>query len=221
MRSTLIILTLNEIEAVKHIYDQIPQKYVDEIIVIDGGSTDGTIDFFKRRGIPVFVQDVKGRGAAFRLGIKKAANEILIFFSSDGNERAGDIPLLIKKIKEGYDLVIASRFSPDAKSFDATFIRRLGNIVFTKLVNLRWRSRLTDVFNGFRGGKKECLRNLSLASNRFEIELEMTIKSIKNGLRIAEIPTVEDERIGGVAKLRTWRDGFANFKCFLQEAFVR
>ena len=217
MKTTLIVLTLNEIEGVKSIMPRIDRNICDEIIVVDGGSSDGTIEYLTSNGFKVIGQREKGRGNAFRVGMENAKGDILVFFSPDGNEVPDDIPKLISKIKEGYDMVIASRFSKQSESHDATLIRRFGNWYFTKLVNIFWKANVTDAVNGFRAIKKKCMQKLDLKAIYFEIELEMTIKSAKKGYKITEIPTIEPQRIGGKGKLSTIRDGYIYMKLVIKE----
>jgi glycosyltransferase involved in cell wall biosynthesis len=215
-KTSLVILTWNEIEAVRALADRIPYAAVDETLVIDGGSTDGTIEFFRQRGIPVFVQEKRGHGEAYKEGLRKASGDIVVFFSGDGNEEPSDIPRMVEKMREGYDLVIATRFSRRSRSFDATPVRRFGNLFFVGLVNLRFGSRLTDVFNAFRALRREAMLRMDLQESFFQSELEMVMKSLRMGMRAAEVPTDEMERIGGEAKLRTVRDGWANLKCYFK-----
>ncbi|MBU1125644.1 MAG: glycosyltransferase family 2 protein, partial [Candidatus Omnitrophica bacterium] len=218
MTTTLVIFTWNEITAVRKIWPQIPRDKVNEILVVDGGSTDGTIEFFKNVNIPVYLQEKPGHGEAYKLGMKKAKGEVLVFFGCDGNNRPEDIPSLIRAIEDGKDLVIATRFGKGAHSNDATFSHRLGNYLFVWLVNARWNARVSDVFNEFRAIKKVCMERLDLKNSYFDLELEMTLKAIKQGLVRGEVSTVEEVRIGGVAKLKAIKDGLMNLRCFLKEA---
>jgi len=219
MKTTLVIFTLNEIEASHAMFSRIPFDNVDEAFVIDGNSTDGTIEFFRENNIPVYLQDKPGHGEAYKLGLEKATGEILIFFGCDGNNRPENIPALIEKMEKGYDLVIATRFGKSSKSHDATLLRKFGNWLFAFAVNVRWGARLTDVFDEFRAIKKESMQKLELENSYFDLELEMIIKALKHNFKITEIPTIEEERKGGEAKLMTFRDGWMNFKCYVREFF--
>ncbi len=217
MTTTLCILALNEIEGMRALLKNMSLSQIDEVFVIDGGSTDGTVEFLKDRGLTVYSQKRKGRGGAFIEGISRSTKDAIIFFSGDGNERSADITRVRQKLEEGCDLVIASRFKKDSKSLDATFLRIIGNKLFTFLVNLFLGQDFTDVFNGFRGIRRDKALSLNLDAYYFDIELQMIMRAVKLGLRIAEIPAIEEKRIGGKAHLRTVRDGFSNLKCFLRE----
>lgn len=220
MKSTLVIFTLNEIEASKALFNRIPFDKVNETFVVDGGSTDGTIEFFQNKGVKVIRQSIPGHGEAYKLGMRLASGDTIVFFGCDGNNRPEGIPILIEEINKGNDLAVASRFGKGSCSLDATFLRKIGNRLFVFLVNMRWQVRLTDVFNEFRAIRKECMERLNLKNSYFDLELEMTIKAIKSNLKIKEIPTLEQKRIGGKAKLSTIKDGLMNFRCFLSEAFT-
>lgn len=220
MTSTLILLTRNEIDGVKALYDKIPFDEVDEVFVVDGGSSDGTVEFFGEKKIKVISQDKNGRGIAFRLGMREAKGENLVYFSPDGNEDPNDILKLFELLGQGNDIVIASRFMEGAKSDDSDdplLVRRFGNKFFTFLVNMLWDADVTDAINGFRGIKKSKLARLHQDADEHEVEFQMTIRSAKLGYKIKEIPTQEHERIGGERKANTWRMGWRFSKFLLME----
>lgn len=115
IKGTLAILTLNEIEGLKKIFPLIPVDKFGEVFAVDGGSTDGTLDFYRKNRIRVLNQRSKGRGEAFRLVVKNAEYDNLVFFSPDGNENPKDIEKLFYYLDKGYDMVIASRFMENAR----------------------------------------------------------------------------------------------------------
>jgi glycosyltransferase involved in cell wall biosynthesis len=219
-----VILTLNEIEGVTHIFPKLPLYLVDEVLVVDGGSTDGTIEFFEARGVKVIRQERRGRGEAFRLAVRDARNEFLVFFSPDGNEEPADIPQLVEGLSQGYDMVIGSRFMAGGCSEDDDkFLfasRRWGNLTFTWLVSLLFArgSRLSDSINGFRAVTRAAFARLRPDAEGYAIEFQMSIRALQLGLRILEMPTQESPRIGkGVSKLNAVPVGLKFLRLMLDE----
>ena len=221
---TLVILTLNEIEGVTHIFPKLPLHLVDEVLVVDGGSTDGTIEFFEARGVQVIRQERRGRGEAFRLAVRDARNDFLVFFSPDGNEEPADIPQLVEGLSLGYDMVIGSRFMAGGCSEDDDkFLfasRRWGNLTFTWLVSLLFArgTRLSDSINGFRAVTRAAFARLRPDAEGYAIEFQMSIRALQLGLRIHEMPTQESTRIGkGVSKLNAVPVGLKFLRLMLDE----
>ena len=223
MKSSLIILTLNEIEGVRTLYDRIPFDAVDEYFVVDGGSIDGTVEFFRERGIKVVPQEIKGRGEAFRIAVKEAKGCYLIFFSPDGNEDPGDIPKLLELLTKGYDLAIASRFMPNSQNEEDDLRlpwRAWANRTFTYIANIIWntnRNYITDTINGYRAIKKEAFNKLNISAPGFVIEYQMSIRAMKSGLKVVEIPTIEGQRIGGESTAKSIPTGLLFLRFLLKE----
>ncbi len=216
----LVLLTYNEIEGSRELFSQIPFNLFDRVILVDGGSTDGTIEFWKEKGIEVMKQRSPGRGTAFIIAQDCCKEDILLFFSPDGNEDPKTIPDLIKSLIGGADLAIATRFGKKSQSYDATGIRRFGNLLFTFLVRFLFRAKVTDAVNGFRAIWREKMIKLNLPYSRFEIEFQMTIRAGKLGYQIKEVATTEFERIGGVSKAGSFSVGSSYIKVFLKELFI-
>lgn len=219
-KATLVILNYNEIEGLKSLYDKLPLNEVDEVFAVDPGSTDGSLEFLKSKGIKIIMQETRGRGEAFRIGIREAKNDNVVFFGPDGNEDPKDISKLIGLLEQGYDMAIASRFTKGARADDSNIpfpIRGIGNKVFTLIANIIWRGNLTDSINGFRAIKKKKFREINSDAHGFGIEYQMSIRALKSKFKIKEIPTYEGDRIGGKSTAHTLATGWLFIKIILKE----
>jgi len=227
MKFTLLILTLNELEGMKQIMPRIKKEWVDQIIILDGGSTDGTIEYAKEKGYFVYVQKEKGLRNAYREVLPYITGDVVITFSPEGNSIAELIPPLIDKMRQDYDMVIVSRYLDGAKSYDDDVVTGFGNWVFTNLINLLYRVRYTDAMVMFRAWKKELMTDLDLDKDesyhteekifntKVGVEPLLSIRAAKKRLKITEIPGDEPVRIGGERKLQIFRWGAA----YLWEVF--
>lgn len=222
MRRTLVLLTLNEIDGVRVLASKLPMVVVDEVLAIDGGSTDGTREFLQAQGIRVVVQERPGRGEAFRVAVEASSGDYLVFFSPDGNENPSDIPCVFEALDAGADMAIASRFLPEAgNEEDGALLplRKWANQAFTSVANILWNRGpyITDTINGFRGITRAAFLKLAPRSMGYTIEYEMTIRAIKQNMNIVEIATVEGQRIGGITKGPSLEVGFSFLRFLLAE----
>ncbi len=218
---TLLAPALNEIEAVQIILPKIDREYVQEIIVVDGGSTDGTVEYCEHNGYRVHKQKGRGYGAGIRDGVSLASGNIIIEFPPDGNSPPERIPDLISKLNEGYDFVIASRYKDGAKSYDDDFITALGNRLFTFLVNFLFRTSYTDVLIGFRAYKKRSFDELNMSAVGLDWSIQMPIKFAKRGLKVAEVSVDEPKRIGGERKMSPIKTGWRILVVLIKEFLTK
>jgi hypothetical protein len=221
--ATLFILTKNEIKGLNALFKKIPINRFAEVIAIDAQSNDGSKEFLQKNGLHVVTQRKMGRAEAFRIGCAVAANENVIFFSPDGNEDPCDIVKLAYWLEQGYDMAVGSRFMRGGRSDDEEVwlpIRGMGNKGFTLAADILWNGRLTDSINGFRGVKKSKFWRLNPDSEGFGIEFQISIRALKLGYKIKEIPTYEGDRIGGQSTARTFATGWYFIKLLLRELFI-
>lgn len=215
MKTTLIMPALNEVESIEGTLAQIPKEIIDEILVVDGYSDDGTVELVKKLGHSVIFQEKKkskgwganGFGSAIWTGIKHAKGDTIIVMNADGSQDPKDIPNLLKKIDEGYDLVLASRYLPGAGSDDDTPLHYFGNKMFTFLCNLLYKIGISDSLYFFLAAKKGIFEKFKLESTDEGCCVELPIKAHRAGFKIAEIPSFERKRTAGKAKLNALVNG--------------
>ncbi|MBN1262731.1 MAG: glycosyltransferase family 2 protein [Candidatus Pacebacteria bacterium] len=193
---------------------------VNEVLIVDGHSTDRTRQIARKEGAQVVLDAGLGKGEAIRRGIKKARGEILVFMDGDGSHEAKDIPELIRPIQEEQaDLVLASRGKGGSDELHGNFekmMRLIGSSVITLIINLRFNQTLTDSQNGFRAIKKNTAEELSLRENNFSIEQEMIMKALKKNCRIVEIPSHEYARQAGKSHINLLSMSWDYLWCLLK-----
>ncbi|MFC2004386.1 glycosyltransferase family 2 protein [Chloroflexota bacterium] len=214
---SLVIPTLNEATNLPYVLPKIP-SLVDEIIIVDACSTDGTAEIAKklRPDIQIVNQDSVGKGNAINLGIKKCSGDIIVFLDADGSMRPQEITSFIEQLRSGYDFVKGSRFLPGGGSADIPFHRFLANKLFTILTNLLHGTKYTDLCYGYFAFWRQSFKDFEITCGGFEIEAEINIKIKAARLRVAEVPSFEEKRISGTGKLRSIRDGWRILRTILR-----
>ncbi len=230
MTVTLLIPALNEIVGMKAIMPLVRCAWVDQILILDGGSTDGTAQWSRANGYEVYVQREPGIRQGYMEALPHIRGDVILTFSPDGNSLPHLIPAIIDKMAQGYDMVIASRYLPPAKSADDDILTAFGNWLFTKTVNLLHGGNYTDAMVIFRAFRKELIHDLELDQDRWyrlpervfgcriSWEPMLSARAARRGLKVAEIAGDEPPRIGGERKLRIWRWGASYYYQFYRDA---
>ena len=220
LRVSVIICTFNEAKNLPHVVPKIPE-WVDEIVVVDGYSTDNTVEVARTLcpEIRIFYQPGKGKGDALRYGIEQASGEIIVTIDGDASTDPEEIPKFVEPLLSGYDFVKGSRFLRGGGSSDMPAYRVFGNRVFTILTNLLYSTTYTDLAYGYNAFRKSAFKGIQLTSDGFEIETELHIKAAKAGLKVKEVPSFESKRLSGKGALRSLPDGWRILKTILRERF--
>lgn len=218
MTVTLLVLALNEVEGMRAVMPRVKGEWCEQILVADGGSTDGTREYAEERGYEVVVQKKVGIRNAYVEALPHVRGDIVVTFSPDGNSIPELIPSLVSKVRDGYNMVIASRYAEGASSEDDDPLTAFGNWMFTALINLLHGGRYTDSMVIFRAYRRELFETLDLLEpggyapeklffTNVSIEPLLSIRCAKRRLKVAEVPGDEPKRIGGKRKLKPFRWG--------------
>jgi len=215
LRLTLCLLTLNELEGCRHDVPNIPFEQFDEVFAVDGGSTDGTVEYLKERGLVVVGQEHKGYNGAYLDAFARCTTDAVVMYHPKGSI---DPAVLLKfrvYFEQGYDLVVASRLMAGAVNEEdgkllrprKWFVRALG------LAAALWWKRddgmIADVLHGCRGMRREAFFSIEPLRAGVTIDLEMVVRAYRLRLRRIEFPVVESPRIVGETRFKAWPTGRA------------
>jgi glycosyltransferase involved in cell wall biosynthesis len=219
---SVVIPAKNEARNLEHVFGTIPD-WVDEIVLVDGHSTDGTVEEAQRLlpGVKIVHQPGRGKGDALQAGFEAAKGDIIVMMDADGSTDGGEIPRFVAALTTGADFAKGSRFASGGGSDDITFSRRLGNKILSALVNWLFGTRYTDLCYGYNAFWAKHLSKLDLDCDGFEIETVMNVRAAKAGLAIQEIPSHEHLRLHGMSNLRVLRDGLRIAKFISRERLAR
>lgn len=208
VRVSVIIPTLNEAENLPHVLSRLPK--VHEVIIVDGHSTDDTVEVARRLRPDVVVVDEqrRGKGAALAAGFAAATGDIIVMLDADGSADGAEIPRFVEALLYGADFAKGTRFAHGGGSIDITPIRRAGNLALSGLTNRVHGTRYTDLCYGYNAFWTRCLPALDVDCDGFEVETLINIRIQRAGLNVVEVPSFEFGRLHGSSNLRAVRDGF-------------
>jgi glycosyltransferase involved in cell wall biosynthesis len=209
---------------------------VEEVILVDGGSKDDTVEVARALwpGIRVITQTRRGKGNALACGFEAARGDIIVMIDADGSTDPEEIPDFISPLLAGADFAKGSRFAARGGSDDITRVRSIGNKALCVVVNALFRTRYSDLCYGYNAFWAHCLSAFDLRPSHvpggrkgrlwgdgFEIETMLNLRAARSGLRIAEVASFEHLRIHGTSNLNAFTDGMRVLRTIVREWFRR
>jgi glycosyltransferase involved in cell wall biosynthesis len=216
-----VIPTKNEARNVGWVLQRIGD-IVDEIVIVDGLSDDGTVEvaMMIRPDVVIVRHEVAGKGEAVRAGFAAASGDLVILLDADGSMDPDEIPAFVAALASGSDFVKGSRFLQGGGTSDMTRLRRLGNAGLVRLANLLLGTSYTELCYGYMAFRRSRLEELGLRASGFEIETEIVVKATRAGLAVTEIASFESPRRYGSSNLNTFRDGWRVLRTLVRERFA-
>jgi glycosyltransferase involved in cell wall biosynthesis len=215
---SVIIPTLNEAGNLPYVLDTVPD-WVDEVIVVDGRSTDDTerIARLMHPGVKVIHELTPGKGAALKAGFSAASGDYLIAIDADGSMDGNRLGDFRDALDHGAEYVKGSRFLPGGGSADITRFRRFGDGGICFLMRMLFGAHYSDATYGYFAVRADRVDHLNIDSDGFEVETLVNIRAHRAGLKITEVPCFEANRIHGTSNLSAFKDGFRIARCIVLE----
>jgi hypothetical protein len=227
----IVVPCLNEAASLPYLFSRMPSG-IDEVILVDGGSTDDSVQVAARLwpSLRIVTQTRRGKGNALACGFAAAASDIIVTVDADGSADPAEIPRFVAALRDGAHFAKGTRFGAGGGSDDITPLRRGGNGALTALVNRLYATSFTDLCYGYNAFWRSIVPIFDLpelagpvdaASLRpgdgFEIETLVLLRAVRAGLRIVEVPSHEAHRMHGTSNLRTLVDGSRVLSTILHE----
>ena len=192
-----------------------------EVVVVDDGSTDRTCEVARRYDIDLVSNSKNlGKGGALKAGLSQARGQVVVVMDADGSHRAEDIPELIDPVLNGEaHVTVGSRFKTSEGKNSTSRLHLIGNRIINTLILLLTRRYISDSQSGFRAFKRDTLIKMPISCSEYEVETEMTIRMLKSGCKIKEVPIRCKQREKGFSKIDSFRDGFKILKAVLKTYF--
>ena len=204
---TLVIPAKAEADSLPKVLEEI-KEYDCSVIVVMESSDIETINAAKNYNIKIVYQTSKGYGDALIEGINNAKTDYLCIFNADGSFDPKYLKHMLYTCENNFDFVFASRYLSKGGSDDDTIVAKLGNFIFTKIGNIFFSIKISDILYTFLLGKTESFKKLNLKSKDFSLCVEMPIKAQRLGMNFTDIASYERKRIAGVKKVSEFKDGF-------------
>lgn len=222
-RVSVVVPTLNEAKNLPHVFKLLALQDIHEVLLVDGYSTDDTIEVARalRPDIRIVHQTRRGKGNALKHGFEAATGDIIVMLDADGSADPGEIPAYVEALVNGADFAKGTRFAQGGGSTDITPLRRLGNLALNGLTNVLYRSKFTDLCYGYNAFWRHCVPVMDVDCDGFEVETLINVRVHKAGLKIAEVGSFEADRIHGTSNLNTFRDGWRVLKTIFKERVRR
>jgi glycosyltransferase involved in cell wall biosynthesis len=216
---SVVMPCLNEEAAIGPCIQKIQQTFTaagidGEIVVCDNGSTDASVSIAEGMGARVVHQPLRGYGNAYLKGFASARGRYFVMGDADDTYDFTMIPEFVRALSEGHQFVTGSRYLGGGDAHITTLHRYFGNPALTRILNLLFGTRYTDVYCGLRAFSRETYQSIRPVSPGMEFNLELAINAGLAGFRIKEIPIVLAPR-KGESKLRTFRDGWRSLRMML------
>jgi glycosyltransferase involved in cell wall biosynthesis len=231
-RVSVVVPTYNEAKNLPHVFALLPED-LHEVIVVDGRSSDGTIEVAQqlRPDVVIVRQTRKGKGNALACGFEAVTGDIIVMLDADGSADPREIPAYVEALVAGADFAKGTRFALGGGSSDITPIRRVGNWGLNFIVNILFGTRYSDLCYGYNAFWVHCLQVLNLESGAdadamhwgdgFEIETVINTRIAKAGLDIREVKSFEFDRVHGTSNLNAVSDGLRVLKAIIIERFTK
>ncbi|MGW0842984.1 glycosyltransferase family 2 protein [Streptomyces sp. NPDC002787] len=215
---SVVIPAMNEAENLPYVFKTLP-GWIHEVVLVDGNSTDDTVEVARELwpDVKVVPQQGRGKGDALITGFEACTGDIIVMVDADGSADGHEIVSYVSALVSGADFAKGSRFANGGGTDDMTLIRKLGNWALCTTVNRKFGARYTDLCYGYNAFWRHCLDKIDLDCTGFEVETLMNIRVVKAGLKVQEIPSHEYLRIHGASNLRAVRDGLRVLKVILKE----